>query len=43
LMTVDEYKSALSLALEGCRKLYDMQIEALKKKYLETKVEENNQ
>jgi len=43
LMTVDEYKGALSLALQGCRKLYDMQIEALKKKYLENKVEENNQ
>jgi len=43
LMTAEDYKSALSIALQGCRKLYEMQIEALKKKYLETKVEENNQ
>jgi hypothetical protein len=31
LMSVDEYKGALSLALQGCRRLYEMQIEALKK------------
>jgi exosome complex component RRP41 len=43
LMSVEEYEKALNLALEGCRKIYEMQIEAIKKKYIETKVEDNNQ
>jgi exosome complex component RRP41 len=43
LMAVEEYEEAVHLALEGCRRIYEMQIEAIKKKYLETKVEENNQ
>jgi exosome complex component RRP41 len=43
LMTTDEYKSALSLALQGCRRLYDMQVEALKKNYIESKADDNSQ
>lgn len=43
LMAVEEYEEAVHLALEGCRRIYEMQIEAIKKKYRETKAEENNQ
>ncbi|MGQ9514240.1 MAG: exosome complex exonuclease Rrp41 [Thermoproteota archaeon] len=43
LMSVEEYNKALHLALEGCRRIYNMQVEAIKKKYIETKVDENNQ
>ncbi|HDO41767.1 MAG TPA: exosome complex exonuclease Rrp41 [Candidatus Bathyarchaeota archaeon] len=34
LLTVDEFKQALELAIEGCKQIYKMQKEALKAKYL---------
>jgi len=34
LLTVDEFKQALDLAIEGCKQIYKMQKEALKAKYL---------
>jgi exosome complex component RRP41 len=33
IMTADENEQALNLAIEGCRKVYEVQREALKKKY----------
>ncbi len=33
IMTGEEYEKALNLALEGCKRLHEMQQEALKKKY----------
>ncbi|MCJ7632387.1 exosome complex exonuclease Rrp41 [Candidatus Bathyarchaeota archaeon] len=33
IMTGEEYEKALNLALEGCKRLHEMQKEALKKKY----------
>lgn len=33
IMTGEEYEKALNLALEGCKRLHEMQREALKKKY----------
>ncbi|MBO3803474.1 MAG: exosome complex exonuclease Rrp41 [Candidatus Brockarchaeota archaeon] len=43
LMLAEEYEKAVNLALEGCRRIYEMQIEAIKKKYREAKAEDNNQ
>ena len=40
VLTPDEFKKALDLALEGINKIYQMQKETLRKKYLEIKVEE---
>ncbi len=40
VLTYDEFKRALDLALKGIRQIYEMQKEVLKKRYLEVKVEE---
>ncbi len=40
VLTYDEFKKALDLALKGIRQIYEMQREVLKKRYLEVKVEE---
>ncbi len=40
VLTYDEFKEALDLALKGIRQIYEMQKEVLKKRYLEVKVEE---
>jgi exosome complex component RRP41 len=40
IMTSEEYEKALNLALEGCKRLYEMQREALKKKYASEEEEE---
>ena len=40
VLTPDEFKKALDMALNGINKIYQMQKETLKKKYLEVKVEE---
>jgi len=43
ILTMDEFESAVKLALEGCKKIYEMQKEALKTKYVgikEVEVEE---
>lgn len=34
LLTIDEFKQALNMAIEGCKQIYKMQKEALKAKYL---------
>lgn len=39
-LTHDEFRQALDLALKGIETIYQMQRETLKKRYLETKVEE---
>jgi exosome complex component RRP41 len=36
-LTSEEFEKALNLALEGCRKIYAMQKEALKAKYVSVK------
>ena len=38
-LTIDEFKEALDLALDGCRQIYAVQKESLKAKYLATKEE----
>ena len=40
VLTPDEFKKALDMALDGINRIYQMQKETLKKKYLEVKVEE---
>ncbi len=40
VLTPDEFKKALDLATKGIREIYKLQREALKKKYIEVKVEE---
>ena len=35
----EEFKTALNLAIEGCEKIYDLQKEALRKKYTIVKEE----
>jgi len=40
VLTHEEFKQALDLALKGIRQIYEMQRETLKRKYLEVKVEE---
>ncbi len=39
LLTLDEFKEALNLAIEGCKQIYELQKEALKAKYLAIKEE----
>lgn len=39
LLTIEEFKRALDLAIEGCKQIYRMQKEALKAKYLAIKEE----
>jgi len=41
-LTIDEFKQALELAIEGCKQIYKMQKEALKAKYLAIKEEVNS-
>jgi exosome complex component RRP41 len=36
----EEFEKALNMAIEGCRKIYEMQKEALKTKYMLVKQEE---
>jgi len=38
-LTIEEFQQALNLALEGCKKIYELQKEALKAKYLAIKEE----
>ncbi len=38
-LSLDEFEAAVNLALEGCKKIYDMQKEALKTKYVSIKEE----
>ena len=38
-LTIDEFKEAMDLALDGCRQIYAVQKESLKAKYLATKEE----
>ena len=42
ILSFEEFESAVNLALEGCKKIYEMQKEALKAKYagVEEEVEE---
>lgn len=37
ILSLDEFESAVNLALEGCKKIYAMQKEALKNKYVNVK------
>jgi exosome complex component RRP41 len=37
LLTIEEFESAVNLALEGCKKIYAMQKEVLKEKYVVSK------
>jgi len=37
VLTVDEFESAVNLAIDGCKKIYTMQKEALRNKYTEAK------
>jgi len=39
ILTHEEFKTALNLAIEGCEKIYDLQKEALRKKYTIVKEE----
>jgi exosome complex component RRP41 len=39
-LSVDEFKTAVSMALEGCNKLYTLQKQALKEKYVPAKEED---
>jgi exosome complex component RRP41 len=34
ILTQEEFEKAVNMALEGCRQIYTMQKEALKKKYV---------
>jgi exosome complex component RRP41 len=36
-LTVDEFEKAVNLAIDGCKKLYVIQKEALKSKYVTVK------
>jgi len=38
-LTLEEFENALNLAIEGCKKIYAMQKEALKAKYVSVKEE----
>ena len=40
ILTADEFETAVNLASEGCRKIYALQKEALKVKYVTAKEEE---
>jgi exosome complex component RRP41 len=37
ILTSEEFEKAMSMALDGCRKIYEMQKEALKTKYMVVK------
>jgi exosome complex component RRP41 len=37
ILTFEEFEKAVNLALEGCRKIYALQKEALKSKYVSVK------
>jgi len=37
ILSLEEFEKASNLALEGCRKIYPMQKEALKTKYVSVK------
>jgi exosome complex component RRP41 len=37
LLTVEEFSQAIELALDGCRRIHELQKEALKAKYLAIK------
>jgi len=37
ILTLEEFEKAVNLAIEGCRKIYTMQKEALKTKYMDIK------
>jgi exosome complex component RRP41 len=39
LLTPDEFDKAVSMAIDGCKKIYAMQKEALKTKYMSIKEE----
>jgi exosome complex component RRP41 len=38
-LSPEEFEKALNMAMEGCKKIYALQKEALKNKYMTTKVE----
>jgi exosome complex component RRP41 len=40
ILTPEEFEKAVNLAMEGCKKIYDLQKEALKTKYMTIKQEE---
>jgi len=40
ILTPEEFEKALNLAMEGCKKIYDLQKEALKTRYMTVKQEE---
>jgi exosome complex component RRP41 len=40
ILTPEEFEKAVNLAMEGCKKIYDLQKEALKTKYMTVKQEE---
>jgi exosome complex component RRP41 len=39
ILSLEEFESAVNLAIEGCKKIYVMQKEALKTKYVNVKEE----
>jgi exosome complex component RRP41 len=39
ILTPEEFENAVNLAMEGCRKIYALQKEALKTKYMNVKEE----
>jgi exosome complex component RRP41 len=39
ILTPDEFENAVNLAMEGCKKIYALQKEALKTKYMNVKEE----
>jgi exosome complex component RRP41 len=40
ILTSEEFEEAVNLAIEGCKKIYTLQKEALKTKYMDAKQEE---
>ena len=39
ILTTDEFEKAMNMAIDGCKKIYEMQKEALKTKYMVVKEE----
>ena len=39
ILTPDEFEKAMNMAIDGCKKIYEMQKEALKTKYMVVKEE----
>ena len=37
ILTTDEFQQAMNMAIDGCKKIYEMQKEALKTKYMVVK------